>query len=121
MIRNLDEILPDFNEILKLIDDIKELEFKKVLLDLDIKTEISNVYTSTATDSAYYIGGKVASVSYIAKTWEHTGLDGGLIEKRKELENIKVELSSKLNKLQILKLMVEVWRTISANERVANI
>jgi hypothetical protein len=117
----LENLLPDFGEILDLVDEIKEVEFKRVLLELDIKNEVANIYREVIEQEKYYINGKPPSAVYIGKTFEQTGIDNELIEARKNLAVLNVTSNSKINRLQIYKKMVEVWRTLSANERNINI
>jgi hypothetical protein len=117
----LDKLLPDFEDMLKLVDEIKNLQFQKTLMDLDIKNKIADIYLTTSTDTTYYVGGKPPSVSFVKVTYEQVGLKKELIPIRNNLAELTAELRKLENKLAILRDMIDVWRTLSANERATTI
>ena len=119
--KKLDSLLPDFNDILKLIEDIRVLQLKKTLLELEIRTKISEIYIKVSDSLDYQVGGKPPSATYIKSTYEQTGLKGELVPLREKLVGYTVDLKYLENKLITLKDMIDVWRTLSANERITTI
>jgi len=113
----LDKFLPDFDDILKLIEKIKSVRMQKVLTDLEIKNEVANVYKVTVADERFFVSGKPPSAVYVKNTWEHTGLQNEISKMRDNYARCSVELAYLENKLSVYRDMIDVWRTLSANER----
>lgn len=109
--------LPDFDEIYALNDKIFELSKKKGLLEIKIKLGEADVTTRATFDKKYYVNDKPPSQTYIDNSWKFTGFDGELTELRNQLVQASTELEYVKSKLDLLKLVIEVWRTKSANER----
>jgi hypothetical protein len=78
---------------------------------------VADIYIITSKDKSYFINGKPPSAVFIKNTWEITGLDNELIEKRKQLAELDAELDYTQTKLNAYRTMIDVWRTLSANER----
>jgi len=117
----LDKFLPDFSEVLSLVEKIKLKRVEKMLKELEIKDAIANVYRVTSTEEKYFIGGKAPSAVYVKNTWEHTGFDNEISGMRKQLVELTAESALLENKFCIARDMVDVWRTLSANERLTTV
>jgi hypothetical protein len=111
------EAIPDFDDFMKLADEIGELSFKKMQLDNVIKGKEALIVTQASTDVGYFMNGKAPSMSYIESTYKYTGFDGKLLEERTRLADITSQLEKKKIQLAIYRDMLEVFRTVSANER----
>jgi len=118
---NLDKFLPDFGELLALIETIKVKRVEKMLKELEIKDAVANIYKVTSTDEKYFVGGKAPSAVYVKNTWEHTGFDNEVSAMRKQLVELTAESALLENKFSIARDMVDVWRTLSANERITTV
>lgn len=116
-LKELAESIPDFDEMINLADEIGELSFKKMQLENRIKAEESAIVAKVYSDVKYYVGGKPPSMSFIESTYKYTGLDGQLTQKREELAYVTSILEKSKLRLYIYKDMLEVFRTVSANER----
>ena len=114
----MDKFLPDFDDILELLEEIKKLRLQKVLVDLNIKKKVSEVYKEVVIDSDYFINGKIPSAVYIKNTWEHTGFDDEILNLRVKLAHMSSELAYLEAKFLTYRDMIDVWRTLSANERI---
>ncbi len=117
---NLKEVLeaiPDFDDFMKLADEIGELSFKRMQLDNIIKGKEAMIVTQASTDIGYFMNGKAPSMSYIESTYKYTGFDGKLMDDRIALADITAMLEKKKIQLSIYRDMLEVFRTVSANER----
>lgn len=111
--------IPDFEEFLKLADQIRDLSFQKLLLEKEIKEMESNVFKSVTTDQKYLVGGKTPAISYIENTYKHTGLDGEILPLREQYARVNSDLERAKLQLDIYKQMVGIFQTVSANERGA--
>jgi len=80
--KELDKLLPDFDDLLKKLDEIKALEFDRVLLDLEIRNMEADIYKEAVTDASYFVGGKPPAISYIKQTYAQTGFNGELKDRR---------------------------------------
>lgn len=116
-VKEIFNIIPDFEEFMKLTDEIGELSFKKMKLEKDIKAKEADVVKVVTSDQKYFSGGKPLSMSFIDSTYKYTGLDNELLQEREALADITAQLEKRKLQLAIYKDMLEVWRTLSANER----
>jgi len=113
--------LPDFEDLMKLSSEISTLMYNRMVKESEIKSDESKVFEIASTDAKYFINGKQPSTTYIENTWRYRGFSGELIKKRLELAEIIAKLEQKKLQMDIYKSMLDVWRTLSANSRSANI
>jgi hypothetical protein len=106
--------LPDPEEMLKLVDEIYEITKKIGVLKLKIKLGESEVVLKANEFS----NGKPPSMSFLQASYLVTGLNNELVPLREKLSELESELEHKKNKLEMYKLIVDIWRTQSANERL---
>lgn len=117
---NLTEILksiPDFEDFMKLADEIGELSFEKMRLENQIKTKESETFKKAMTIPNG--DGKFPSASFVTNSYLHTGIDGELIGLRDGLAFLISELDKKKIQLSIYRDMIGLFQTVSANERKA--
>lgn len=117
--REINKLLPDFDTIFELLSEIRKLNAQKMLMEVEIRKRVKEVYQEVLTNKKYYVNNKPPSASFIAATWEQTGLDNELIQLREDLVMLTVDAKYAENKLSVFKDMIDVWRTLSANERSA--
>jgi hypothetical protein len=119
---NLTEILkaiPDFEDFMKLADEIGELSFHKMQLENKLKGREALVFQEAMKKPLE--NGKLPSASYVTNAYLHTGFDGELMEDREKLADVTAMLDKKKIQLNIYKDMLDVWRTLSANSRQAQL
>lgn len=113
--------LPDFDELDKLTSEIAELMYLKLLAERDIKIGEADVFKRCQSDSSLYQNGKPAPVSYIDNAFKFTGISGELIPLRASLADLTSRLEKAKLKMEVYKNMMDIWRTLSANERSSSI
>jgi len=118
-VKDILESIPDFEDFIKLAEEIGELSFNKMQLENKIKAQESVIFTKAINE--FVIDGKRPSVSHIERAYLHTGISGELLEERAKLALITSQLEKKKIQLSIYRDMLEVFRTLSANERSQNI
>lgn len=111
--------LPDFDDMFGIVQTIKALGMEKAVLDSSIKEEEAKVIKHVTITEAFFQNGKPPSMSFVEKTYAYTGLNNELVDKRRRLAEITYEIESYRNLLDFYKIKIEVWRTLSANERAA--
>jgi hypothetical protein len=111
--------LPDFEDMYKLSDEIYELSVRRAVLENKIKFEEAMVVKTVTTDPIYFKDGKAPSMAFIESTYKFTGLDNKIFPLREELGDVKAQLDQKQIVLDIYRMQVDVFRTLSANERKA--
>jgi len=109
--------LPDFDDLNRSADEIADLMYEKMITDNKIKAKEANVFKITSTDQAFFIGGKPAPVSYVENTYKFGGLGGEILQDRQRLAELVSALERAKMKLSLYKDMLDIWRTLSANER----
>lgn len=109
--------LPDFEDMEKISDEIADLMFRKLVLDKEIKAGESDVFRRFMTDKSLYQGEKPYPVSYVENAYRYSGMDGELLPKRQEYAEVSSKLEKARLRLEIYKQMMDIWRTLSANER----
>lgn len=110
---------PDFDDVMEIIDRIRELSVESMLLSNKIKFMESDIVQKATEDTKYFVSGKPPSMTYVNSTYKVTGFDGELKELRNELAEIESELEYRKNLFSLKKDMLEVWRTESANQRAS--
>lgn len=113
--------LPDFEDFTKLSDEISDLLYKKLVLEKDIKAGESEVFKRFATDSHLYFNDKPAPVSFVENAYKFSGLNGELLPLRNDLAQVTANLERARLRFDIYKQMMDMWRTLSANERSSSL
>lgn len=111
--------LPDIDEMFDILDEIHNLGIEKARLDFEIKVAEANINKIVSTDSQFFLNGKPPSQAYIDNTYKFCGINNELIDKRKRLFEIDVEIEFNQARFNLLRTVIEIWRTQSANERVS--
>lgn len=111
--------LPDFEFVLKLVDEIGSLSKRVMELELTLDIEESRITLVATSDPKYLVGGKPPSQTFIDNSWKVTGFEGELVPLRTELIDNKWKLEVAKSTLDLYKKMIDIWRTQSANERTA--
>ncbi len=108
--------LPDFDDFMKLTEEISVLNHKKLSLEAKIKFGESEIFRK-----AMSVEGKPPSIAYIENTLKYPGIDKELLLVRAELIDVTSELDKKRLQMEVYKIMVDIWRSLSANTRRANL
>lgn len=117
-LKDILESIPDFEDFLKLAESIRELSFKKMKLENALKAGEANTFREAMNKPLE--NGKLPSSSFVVNAYLHTGLNGELLGDRELLASTISELEQKKIQLSIYRDMLEVFRTISANERISS-
>ena len=102
--------LPDFEEMQELIQRIKILSFEVSKLDIQIKFMESITFRKGKEQGL--------AVNFIENAYKTTGFDDEILPLRLELAEKMSELNALKHELELNRSLVEVWRTVSANERM---
>lgn len=113
--------IPDFDEFMKLSSEISTLMYEKMVMESKIRSGESRVFEIATTNESYFQNGKPPASTFIDNTWKYRGLEGELIPLRNELAKTVSQLEEKKLQMDIYKSMLEVWRTLSANQRSAGV
>ncbi len=111
--------LPDFEEFYKLANKIKDNELELENLKLNIEKLEKDIIVRAMGDEQFYLNGKAPSMDFIRNTYKVTGFAGELIPLREKIIELDTEDGYMKRRYEILKLVVEVWRTQSSNARSA--
>lgn len=112
-----DSLLPNFDDMFELGEEIQALTLRKLALDVELKDGEAYVMRESMSNEKYFSGGKPPSVSFVTKAYLFTGFDGELLEKRMELAEVTAKLDGLKLKFDLNMSLIDVWRTKSANER----
>ena len=102
--------MPNLDEMWELIDQIKINATLVAKLDLKIKYMEAVVFREGKE--------KGMAISHIENAYKQTGFDDELIPLRMDYAEKKAELEALRYRLELLRDMIDVWRTVSANERL---
>ena len=102
--------LPDFNEMWGLIQKIKILSFEVSKLDIQIKFMESITFRKGKEQGL--------AVNFIENAYKTTGFDDEILPLRLELAEKTADLNAIKHELELNKSLIEVWRSIQANERI---
>ena len=109
--------LPDFDDMMKVSGEIGNLLLEKLKLEAMIKSGEADTIFRVTTEEKYFVGGKPPSMSFAESTYKITGLVGELIPMREKLAEITANLEEKKIQYDVYKNMLDMWRTLAANER----
>ena len=110
---------PDFEEMMGVAEEILSCSKTKLLLELDIELREAESIKLIMKSPEYHIKGKTPSMDYIKRCLLVPGLNNELKDLRKNLIDITVRLDRAKLKYDIMKDMLNLYRTESANSRVA--
>ena len=113
--------MPDFADMLALAEEIKNVSVVKLRTELEIKEMEAKVFQVAMTEEDFKVNGKFPAVSYINETYKHTGITGEIIPKRMMLAEVTSELDMLKRRFSMFEQMLDVWRTLCANERSASL
>lgn len=111
-LKDIIESIPDFDDFMKIADEIGQLSLEKMRLETTIKSEEAETFKKVMFGE-----GKPPSVSFVTNAYLHTGIDGKLLEYRYTLASVISLLEKRKLQLAIYRDMLEIFRTVSANER----
>lgn len=102
--------LPDFDELYTLVGEIKDKSIEVAKLKLQIKVLEKDVFVKGREDGL--------PVSHIESSYKHTGFENEILPLRQQLAETEAVLDWMENTLSLHRSKIEVWRTVSANERL---
>lgn len=112
--------LPDFDDMATVAQEISQLLYKKLMLEIKIKVMEENSFAIANTDPAYFVNGKPESATYIKSRYSYGGVKGEIVYFREDLAKATADLEDRKYKYELMKMKLDVYRTQSANERIAN-
>ena len=118
---NILKKLPDFDDMMKVSDEIGDLLLAKLKLEAEIKSKEAETILKVTTDEKYFVGGKPPSMSFADSTYKVTGLAGELIPMRESLAETTANLEKKKIQYDVYKNLLDMWRTLAANERYQSV
>lgn len=113
--------IPDFEEFMQLARDIAKLLYEKMVLEARIKDGESKVFREASSRAEFMQNGKPPTTAFIDNTFKYPGLNGELLPLRLELAKVSAILEEKKLQMDIYKSMLDVWRTLSSNERSSSL
>lgn len=111
--------LPDFEDMFKIIDEIRNNSLEKAELEHQVRLAESEIIKKVTTDKSYFKGDKPPAKNFIDGTYLFTGLDNELLPFREKIAQLSINIEYLKSKLSLLRDTIEVWRTQSANERTS--
>ena len=111
--------LPDFDEMVEMVENISELSYTKSLLEIALKARENAIMIEAVTESKHFLNGKPRPITFIKDAWIYSGFDCELLDARKEMAKLSSEVWKYKMLLDLMKAKIDVWRTLSANERKA--
>jgi hypothetical protein len=109
--------LPDFDDLLKLTENIGELLLQKLLLEKDIKNSESKAVYEATINPIYQQNGKAPSMSFIESTLKYTGINNETLVLREKQAYIIAELEKAKSKYDLYKELIDIWQTLSYSEK----
>lgn len=116
-LQEITALLPDFEDMVKLTDEVGALTFQKLILEKEVGRMESNAVREATTNPNYFINGKPASMTYIISTYKFEGVTGEILPLRDDLARVESELDRIKLRLNVYRDMLKMFSTISANER----
>ena len=110
---------PDFDDMMQLTDLIRELYEKVEKMEAVIDEEVAKTTTEVTTNPNYFVNGKAPSMELVKSTYQIRGLDGNLFDQRMKLAEVKAALEGAKLRFQVMRGMIDIYITDSANARAS--
>jgi len=121
MMDNLEELIPDFDQMEEFARQAAELSAQIVVVKHALSMKEAEVVRDALTNKDYWIGNKQPSMSYCDKVVSKLGNTDA---DREELSNLREQLADLVQRSEMLQHIIslgrdklDLYRTISANER----
>ena len=111
------DLLPDFDEMMKLANAIGDLNYKRIIIENGIATLEADAIKKSA--ETLVVNGKPPSMEYLKMTVKHTGMQNEILPLRAELAEVESKLETARKLFEVMKAMVSIYQTDSANKRAA--
>lgn len=122
---DLDELLPDFDMMYKIIQGISDLSHKVKMLEIEIGRLEAEYMKEALTDSTLWVDGKRPTITYCTEVVKIVGNNDSEKEQinalRAELSKAKSEYEQARESLLLERNKLDLYRTISANERLVHL
>lgn len=111
------EALPNFNDYLDIIEEIKALNLKKMQVEAAIKQDEANNFVEVMSNPKYFVSGKAVPVSFYENAYKYGGIDGNLVMLRAEYIRISAELDALKARYDVYRQMQDMYKSIVYAER----
>lgn len=111
--------LPDFDDFLALTNKIRDLMLYSKVLDNKIKEKESKLHQRYMTDPELFYNGKPLATTAIKSAYEHCGFNDELVELRNQYAQSLADLEQAEKQFEVYRMMIDVYRTESANKRIS--
>lgn len=111
--------LPDFEDLQKLIDEIRKLSVKKSLVEIEINKLEAETVRKATENPEFFQQGKPLSATYVKSVYEYSGINGEILPLRISLAEISAELEAKRLMFGLQKDIIDIWRSEQANQRIS--
>ncbi len=117
--------LPDFDDMLKLAEEIGSLSKNLVILKDERDVLLADVTIKVTTDPTFFKGDKPPAFNYIESTYHKIGYDDDtrhrLTRLFVEIATTTGELEKSKNLFQVMRDMISVWRAQQYNLKEAEL
>jgi hypothetical protein len=110
--------VPDFDDMLAVAKNIRDLTVEKLTLDVELKFKEKQVVMQCQVNDKYFQNGKPPSMAFAEKAYVYTGFEDELLPLRLKMATTIADLDYYELRFKIMQMQVELFRTESANNRV---
>lgn len=111
------EALPNFNDYLDIIEEIKRLNLKKMQVEAAIKQDEASNFIEVMSNPKFFVGGKAVPVSFYENAYKYGGIDGNLVNLRAEYMRVSAELDALKARYDVYRQMQDMYKSIVYAER----
>lgn len=111
------EAMPDFNDELDMLEEIKKLTVEKMQFEMEIKNKEADNFRTVMTDSEFFVGGKPVAVSYYENAFKFPGIKGNLLHYREHLITVSAKLDELKSRHDVYKQMQDLYKSMVFAER----
>lgn len=111
--------VPDFDDMFRLASVISELQVKVMNTELSIEEEIDKITREVTTNTKYFVNGKAPSMEFVKTTYHTSGANGEILSLRRRLIDEQSALDLAKRQFEVMRNMVTMYVTDSANKRAS--
>ena len=109
--------LPDFEDYMKLAEEIKQASIEKMRLENAIRSAEAYAFRRVMEDPDFWKGSKPVSVSYFENCYKHRGINGEIEELRGRYAEVSAFLDNMKSRFEIYRMMQDMYRALAYQEK----
>lgn len=111
--------IPDFDDMFNMASLIRDLQVVVLNTELSIDSLVDKITREVTTNTKFFVNGKAPSMEFVKVTYHTSGMNDEILLLRRKLVEQKSELDYAKRQFDIMRDIVTMYVTDSANKRAS--